>query len=100
MNTNMHTNIVEIVKWKAKIDVLDKVMIDAVNALLDDLQSIGGFLQKTLYKNDDEWVDIYYWETWQDAELSNQRMATKSSFQHLLSLVQLDTISITMMKSV
>ena len=27
------------------------------------------------YKNGDDWVDIYSWETIEDAQLSNERMA-------------------------
>ena len=71
----MNTNVVEIVKWKSASGVTDRATIDAAQALVPDLKTVGGFIEKTLYKNGDEWVDIYYWETIEDAQLSNERMA-------------------------
>ena len=91
----MNTNVVEIVKWKSAPGVSDQAMIEAAKALVPDLMSIGGFIEKTLYKNGDEWVDIYYWETTEDAHLSNERMAGKESLGKLFSLVQPETVSIT-----
>ncbi len=93
----MNTNVVEIVKWKSAPGVTDQAMIEAALDLVPDLKSIGGFIDKTLYKNDDEWVDIYYWETTEDARLSNERMAGKESLGKLFSLVQPETVSITVM---
>jgi hypothetical protein len=90
----MNTNVVEIVKWKAAPGVSDSAMIDAAQALVPDLKTVGGFIEKTLYRNGDEWVDIYYWETVEDAQLSNERMAGKASFGKLLSLVQPESVSI------
>lgn len=96
----MNTNIVEIVKWKSAPGVTDQAMIEAALGLAPDLKSIGGFIDKTLYKNGDEWVDIYYWETVEDAHLSNERMAKKESLSKLFSLVQPETVSITVMSKV
>lgn len=96
----MKTDIVEIVKWKSRSGVADQDVIEAAAALVPDLRTVGGFLGKTLYKSDAEWVDIYYWETMADAQLSNQRMAQKQSLLKLLSLVQPETVSITVMSAV
>lgn len=93
----MNTNVVEVVKWKSAPGVTDQVMIEAARGLVPDLKSLGGFITKTLYKNGDEWVDIYYWETTEEAHLSNERMAGKESFGKLFSLVQRETVSITVM---
>lgn len=93
----MNTNVVEIVKWKSAPGVTDQAMIEAALSLVPDLKSIGGFIDKTLYKNGDEWVDIYYWETTEDAHRSNERMAGKESLGKLFSLVQPETVSITVM---
>lgn len=93
----MNTNVVEIVKWKSAPGVTDQAMIEAALGLVPDLKSIGGFIDKTLYKNGDEWVDIYYWETTEDAHLSNERMAGKESLGKLFALVQPETVSITVM---
>ena len=93
----MNTNVVEIVKWKSAPGITDKAIIEAALGLVPDLKSIGGFIDKTLYKNGDEWVDIYYWETLEDAHLSNERMAGKQSLAKLFSLVLPETVSITVM---
>ncbi|HPB91626.1 MAG TPA: hypothetical protein PLD80_08960 [Rugosibacter sp.] len=92
-----NTNVVEIVKWKSAPGITDQATIEAALGLVPDLKSIGGFIDKTLYKNGDEWVDIYYWETTEDAHLSNERMAGKESLGKLFSLVQPETVSITVM---
>lgn len=96
----MKTNVVEIVKWKSAPGVADQIIIDAAFGLVPDLKSIGGFIDKTLYKNGDEWVDIYYWETAEDAHLSNERMAGKESLGKLFALVQPESVSITVMSRV
>lgn len=96
----MKTDVVEIVKWKSKLGVADKDVIQAAEALIPDLHLIGGFVQKTLYKDNDQWIDIYYWETTEDAHLSNERMASKQSFLKLISLVLPESISISVMKKV
>lgn len=93
----MNTNVVEIVKWNSAPGVSDRATIDAADALIPDLQTVGGFIEKTLYKNGDEWVDIYYWETVEDARLSNERMAGKASLGQLLALVQPESVSMTIM---
>jgi hypothetical protein len=41
----------EIVKWKSKQGVPDEAMINAVSGMVGDLESCEGFLQQTLYKN-------------------------------------------------
>lgn len=85
---------VEIVKWKSAPGVSDAAMRDAAHALVPDLQAVGGFVDKVLCRQGDEWVDVYFWETAQDAHLSNERMASRPSFANLMALVQADTVSI------
>jgi hypothetical protein len=94
----MNTDIVEIVKWKSAAGVADSAVIAAAEALIPDLKTVGGFLSKTLYKQNDEWVDIYYWATVEDANLSNERMADKHSLRALFALVQMESISILVMR--
>lgn len=46
----MKTNVVEIVKWKSAPGVAAQIIMDAAFGLVPDLKSIGGFIDKTLYK--------------------------------------------------
>ncbi|TPN85184.1 hypothetical protein [Aquimarina algicola] len=88
-------NILEIVKWKAKPNVSDSQMIEMVDAMVPDLKNIEGFIDQVLYKDKDEyWIDVYYWDSVQNAHLSNERMADKASLKKLLELIQLETITI------
>ena len=88
-------NVLESVKWKAKTNVSDKQMIDAVNEMVPDLKKTEGFIGQTLYKDEnDYWVDIYYWDTKENAHLSNERMANKESLKNLLELVQFESVEI------
>ena len=85
----------ESVKWKAKTNVSDKEMINAVNKMVPDLKKLEGFINQTLYKDEyGYWIDIYYWDTTENAHLSNERMADKKSLKNLLELVQLDSVEI------
>ena len=93
----MSTSVVEIVKRKSAPGVTDQAMKEAALALVPDLKSIGGFIDKTLYKNGEEWMDIYYWDTVENAHLSNERMAKKESLSKLFSLLQPETVSIIVM---
>jgi hypothetical protein len=88
------SRIVEIVRRRAITGVSDDDMKNAVDGLAPDLHSIGGFIDKKLYRKGDEWIDMYDWETLEDAELSSERMASKESFAKLISLVRQDTILI------
>jgi len=73
----------------------DQAMIDAVNVMVVDLKSLKGFLHQSLYKNSNqEWVDIYYWETEEDAHASNTSMADKVSFKNLIALIEPNSVSI------
>jgi len=73
-------------------------MINAVNAMVLDLKKLEGFLHQSIYKNpNDEWVDIYYWETEEDSHASNTNMGDKISFKNLIELIKLNSISIEVM---
>jgi hypothetical protein len=88
-------HIFETVKWKSKSGVPDKKMIDAVNSMVIDLKGLKGFLHQSLYKDFNEvWVDVYYWETEEDAHASNVSMGDKASFKNLIDLIELDSVSI------
>lgn len=90
-NTN---NVFEILTWKAKPSVSDEQMIKAVDGMVKDLTELNGFLNQTLYKEDDgTWVDVYYWETEKDAHDSNGAMANKESLKDLMSIIETDTIT-------
>ena len=92
---NKSGQVFEILKWKSKTGVADEQMIAAVDAMLMDVKHLKGFLHQTLYKNsDNEWVDIYYWETEKDAHDFNAGMADKNSFKELIELIEVNTISI------
>jgi len=85
----------EILKWTSKPGVPDEQMISAVNAMVSDLTNLQGFLNQSLYKNSDGfWVDVYYWETEQNAHDSNQAMADKTSFKDLMGLIEPDSVTV------
>ena len=98
VSLNNHNPVFEILKWKSKSDISDEAMVNAVNAMVVDLKNLKGFLHQSLYKNpNDEWVDIYYWETEEDAHASNTGMADKVSFKNLIELIEPNSISIEVM---
>ena len=92
-------SVLEIVKWKAKPNVSDKQMVDAVNKMIPDLKNLNGFINQTLYKGkDDYWIDIYYWDTTENAHLSNEQMSGKKSLKTLLELILPESISMEVLK--
>jgi len=96
---NESSPVFEILKWKSKNGVSDKIMIEAVNSMVEDLKALKGFLNQTLYKDSNGfWVDIYYWETEQDAHASNECMADKVSFNNLIENIESDSISMEVLK--
>ncbi len=91
----------EVVKWKSKPDTRDEIMIDAVNAMAVDLKTQKGFVNQSLYKNSKgEWVDVYYWETLEDAHASDAGMSDKDSFKHLIALIDSCSVSIEIMREI
>jgi len=99
VSLNNNNPVFEILKWQSKSGISDEAMINAVNAMVVDLKSLKGFLHQSLYKNsNDEWVDIYYWETEEDAHASNESMADKASFKNLIELIEPNSVSIEVMQ--
>jgi hypothetical protein len=92
-------NTVEIVRWKSLPEVSDADMKLACRALVPDLRTISGFVDKTLYKDGTDWVDIYVWETQEDAATSTQKMVEKDSFKNLMRLVDPASISISILQN-
>ncbi|WP_419903404.1 hypothetical protein [Kiloniella sp.] len=87
--------VVETVSWNAQADVSNQQMVDAVNNMLPDLKTLPGFKYQSLSKNDaGRWVEIYYWETSEDAHRSNELMADKVSLHNLIALIDIDSLSI------
>jgi len=97
----MQSICLEIVRWKSKHAVEDQAMIEAMKGIETDLATCKGFIKQTLHKtSDNEWVDTYYWETEATAHASNEYMADKPSFIHLMSLIDVPSVSIETMMSV
>lgn len=98
---NNSNPVYEVVTWKSKSDISDEITIDAVNAMAVDLKTLKGFLNQSLYKNSNgEWVDIYYWETLEDAHACDASMSDKDSFKHLFALIESNSVSIEIMRKI
>jgi len=90
--------ILKIVKWKAKSNVTDSEITYAVNNMVQDLNKLKGFVSHTLYKTEyDEWVDINYWESVEDANDSNGIMLEKKSFTKLIDLIDVKSVNVDIM---
>ena len=89
------SHIVELVKWRSKPGVSDEQMIFAVDDILPDLETLPGFISQKLYKDDDgPWVDLYHWDTREQAIASNDLMAPRASFGALMDLIEPESVSI------
>ena len=89
------SSVFEVLTWKSKSGVSDEEMIQAVDGMVKDLRELTGFLNQTLYKEEDgTWIDVYYWETEKDAHDSNGAMANKESLKKLMSIIEADTVTI------
>ena len=89
------SSVFEILTWKSKGGISDKEMVQAVDGMVEDLKKLNGFLNQTLYKEEDgTWIDIYYWQTEKDAHDSNGAMADKESFKKLMSIIEPDTVTL------
>jgi len=94
-------SVLEIVKWKVKPEIKDSQLIEAVQAMVPDLKELDGFINQTLYKNnEDYWVDIYYWDSAENAHNSNDLMAKKASLIKLLEMIELDTVTMEVLESI
>ncbi|MFD2204990.1 hypothetical protein [Kiloniella antarctica] len=85
---------IEILTWESQPDVTDLEMINAVQAMVPDLKKLPGFRYQSLSKNGKgQWVEIYYWDTAEDAHNSNDSMADKPSLQQLLGLIDVKSLT-------
>jgi hypothetical protein len=93
--------VIEILKWKSKAGVSDERMVESVNNMVVDLKSLDGFLHQSLYKSSDGvWIDVYYWNSKEDADLSSVRMSDKKSYKELVDLIELESIKIDVMEEI
>lgn len=91
--------VTEILSWQAQPNVSDHAMINAVEAMLPDLRTLPGFIFQNLNKDSNgRWVEVYFWETAEDAHKSNELMADKASLANLMKLLQAETIEMEVMK--
>ncbi|WP_299795696.1 hypothetical protein [uncultured Shewanella sp.] len=98
--------IIETVSWTAKAGVKPSEMVDAVERMVSDLEKVPGFryqslsLKESTAKNQeepgapDQWLQLYYWDSVETAHNSNALMAPTTSLNHLISLIEPDTIAI------
>lgn len=93
--------VIETVTWRANEDVTEEEMKNAVESMLLDLKTLPGFVHETLSVNETgQWLQLYYWETTEDAHNSNQLMADKPSFAKLIALIQPDSVDIQVYRSI
>ena len=86
--------VIEIVSWKAKDNITDQQMITAINNLTPDLRELPGFRTQSAGKDaDNRWVDVYFWDSADDAHASNELMADKSSLAALMELLEPDSVT-------
>ena len=94
-------HVIEILTWNAAENVSDEEMIAAVDNMVPDLKKLPGFKSQTLYKDSTgRWVDVYCWDTEEDARLSNERMRGKESLNRLMSLLVPESFTMEVMNSV
>lgn len=97
--------IVETVSWTAKTGVEAEQMLDAVEKMVPDLQKVPGFRYQSLSLKESiqgdnsentssQWLQLYYWDTVETAHNSNSIMAPTNSLNHLISLIEPDSIAI------
>ena len=90
--------VTELLSWQAKDKVTDQAMVLAVEAMLDDLRSLPGFLFQNLSKDSQgNWFEVYFWRTAEDAHQSNERMANKASLQQLMQLIKPESLKMEVM---
>lgn len=91
--------VTEILSWQAKADVTDEQMVAAVDAMLPDLKLLPGFLFQSLSKDSQgRWIEVYFWQTAEDAHNSNELMAKKESLAQLMQLLHSETINMEVMQ--
>ena len=95
----MKNEIIEIVRFKSKDNVLDNQIILAMNSKSPDLKKIKGFISQRLYKSTSNiWHSIYYWESVEDAKNSNIIIQEKDSFKTLMLLIDEESVQIEIME--
>ena len=98
MDSKLKDKTLKIVKWKSKSNVTDSEITYAVNNRVQDLSQLKGFVSHTLYKTEyDEWVDINYWESTEDANNSSGKMLEKKSFTTLIDLIEVTSVNVEIM---
>ncbi|CCO49937.1 putative Dimeric alpha-beta barrel protein [Vibrio nigripulchritudo SOn1] len=94
-------SVIETVTWRVNEGVSEEEMKSAVELMLLDLKNLPGFIHETLSVNETgQWLQLYYWETAEDAHNSNQLMADKPSFAKLIALIQPDSVDIQVYRSI
>jgi heme-degrading monooxygenase HmoA len=63
------TPVVEVVLSRVKPGVEPSEVIEAADAIMPDVRAAGGFIRRELLKgSDDQWIDVIYWESLEQAQ--------------------------------
>ncbi|MGH2593537.1 MAG: antibiotic biosynthesis monooxygenase family protein [Anaerolineae bacterium] len=88
--------IIELVLMKPKAAVDEAALLRASDDLMPFLREVGGFIRRELLKTEDnQWVDLVYWNSLAEAQHAANTIMSKPAGQRLATL--LDETSITLL---
>jgi quinol monooxygenase YgiN len=88
--------VIEIVVFKLQPGTSDESFLQAANALMPELTAMPGFIKRELGKDQDgteQWVDIVYWETLEQAQQAAQQMMQLPSAAPFMGMINVKSMT-------
>ena len=80
--------VVEVVLSRVKPGVTDQEVLEAADAIMDDVRSAGGFLRRELLKaGEGEWIDVIHWQSMEDAHRAAAMVMARPAAARLQGII-------------
>jgi heme-degrading monooxygenase HmoA len=90
----MSNLVIELVSVKARPGVDEADMLRAADAVMAFLSKANGFIRRELFKaGEDQWVDLIYWNSREEAEAALAQSMDQPSVQAMMSLLDENSLN-------
>lgn len=98
----MATNtVIEIAEYKLKTGVSEDIFLqDSIDAQKSFLDKQPGYLKRQLLKNNDEWIEIVYWDTMINAKNAEKEVIKNIQNVPMFQKIDTETFSITFVEHI
>ena len=83
--------IVELVVFKLVAGSDDGAFMSAAQGINPDLEAMPGFIERRLLRNGDQWADIVYWDSLEEAQSASETILSLDAMKTFETFIEQET---------